>query len=737
MIHRFLVLLLVPLCAAGDPALLGFDDATAQLALEDEFRRHLNASDQAAWARQLTAHPHHAGSPHDQANVEYLAGLFRSWGYQVEVESFEVLLPVPIERRLEMLAPTAFRASLTEDVLPDDASSAERDAVLPPYNAFSADGDVTGELVFVNYGIPEDYEMLERYGVDVAGKIVIARYGRSWRGIKPKLAAEHGAIGALIYSDPADDGYAQGDVYPKGPWKNDSGVQRGSVMDMPVYPGDVLTPGKPAVRGVRRLKRSRAATLSRIPVLPISYRDAQPLLASLAGEVVPEAWRGALPITYHLGPGPATVRLAVHFNWQMIGVSDVIARWPGSELADEWVLRGNHHDAWNHGAADPVSGLVALLAEARAVAQLARSGHPPRRTVVYAAWGAEEPGLIGSTEWVEQHIDDLHAHAVAYLNSDGNSRGFLGVGGSHTLEPFFNQVAAAVTDPQTGVSVAERLRAAIIVGPDEARRKDLEASDRLPIAPLGSGSDYTPFLQHAGIASANLAFRGEGRGGSYHTLYDTFEHFTRFRDPGFAYGVALADFAGTSTLRLANAEVLPLRFEALAENLERYLNEIIELADKARAEARKLREDLDAGRYRLALDPTRALGPPQPRPSVPFFNFAPLRNALTGLAAAAKRVDALLDAVPAERRAAVNRLLRASERSLTRGDGLPGRPWYRHQVYAPGFYTGYGVKTLPRVREAIEAEHYADVDAEIAATAAVFDALTAHLERIEQTVSGG
>ncbi len=738
MTHRLLALLvLVPLVsAAADPSLIGFDDAAAQRDLEGAFRAHLSAADQAAWSRQLTAHPHHAGSPHDRANVTYLADLFKTWGYDVKVESFKVLMPIPIERHVEMLAPARFTASLAEDVVPGDASSAERDALLPPYNAFSADGDVTGELVFVNYGVPEDYELLARYGVDVAGKIVIVRYGRSWRGIKPKLAAEHGAIGALIYSDPADDGYAKGDVYPNGAWKNDSGVQRGSVMDMPVYPGDVLTPGKPAIRGTRRLKRDKASTITSIPVLPISYRDARPLLEHLAGEVVPEQWRGALPITYHLGPGPARVRLAVRSDWQMIQISDVLARWPGSEFPDEWVLRGNHHDAWNHGAADPISGLVALLDEARALALLARDGHPPRRTVVYAAWDAEEPGLMGSTEWVEKHLTDLQAHAVAYLNSDGNSRGFLGVGGSHTLEPFFDQVASAVTDPQTGVSVAERLRAAIMVGPDEDRRKDLEALGRLRIAPLGSGSDYTPFLQHAGIASANMAFRGEGQGGSYHTLYDTFEHFTRFRDPGFAYGAALADFGGTATLRLANADVLPLRFAALAENLERYVREVIELADKARDAARKLDEDLKAGRYRLSLDPTRQLGPPKARPAVPFFNFAPLNNALTRLSATAKRVDAGLESVPAEQRLAVNRLLRVSEQALTNPDGLPGRPWYRHQIYAPGFYTGYGVKTLPRVREAIEAEHYDDVDTEIAATAAVFDALNAHLERIEAAMTG-
>jgi len=716
---------------ASAAAMLGFDDAEPELARESDYRAALSATDQERWARTLAAHPHHSGSEHARANAAFIAEQLSSWGYEVDVEEFDVLLPTPRERTLELVAPTTFKAGLTEEILEEDASTAERDDLLPPYNAFSVDGDVTGELVFVNYGIPDDYEVLERYGVDVTGKIVIAKYGRSWRGIKPKLAGEHGAIGAIIYSDPADDGYGAGDVYPEGPWKNDSGVQRGSVMDMPLYTGDVLTPGKPAVAGVRRLKREAAPTITKIPVLPISYRDAEPLLAALDGEVVPPEWRGGLPITYHLGPGPATVHLRVASNWQRIIIRDVIARLPGVTWPDEWVVRGNHHDAWNHGAADPISGMVALLDEARAVAALARAGSPPRRTIVYAAWDAEEPGLIGSTEWVEKHYDELEAKGVAYLNSDGNSRGFLGIGGSHTLEPFLNEVAAAVIDPQTGVSVAERLRAAIEAGEDAERRDDLARRKDIRIYPLGSGSDYTPFLQHAGIASANFGFGGEGEGGSYHTLYDTVEHYTRFRDPGFAYGVALADVTGTATLRLANARVLPFRFSGLLDNLELYLKELTKLADDERAKAERRNKLLTDGRYELALDPKKSLGPPTALSPVPFFNFAPLENALAELHEVAPRVDeALAGDVPDDKLVHVNRLLYTSERVLTLPEGLPGREWYRHQIYAPGFYTGYGVKTLPRVREAIEAKHYADVDTGIAVTAGVVSALTAHLKTL-------
>jgi len=367
---------------ADAPALLGFpaDAGRRQMALEEDFRGRLSADDQSAWSKRLTARAHHAGSEYDEANARYLADLLEGWGYQVETASYDVLMPYPDVRLVEMTSPRSYRAGLTEEPIADDPSTAKGNEVLPPYNAFSADGDVEGELVFVNYGIPEDYELLARYGIDVTGKIVIAKYGKSWRGIKPKLAAEKGAIGTLIYSDPADDGYARGDTYPDGPFKPATGVQRGSVMDMPLFPGDALTPGRPAIKGVRRLARAKAPTITRIPVLPISYQDARPLLEALGGEVVPPEWRGALPFTYHLGPGPARVHLTVKSDWQRIEIRDIVARWPGSRVPDQWVLRGNHYDAWNNGASDPISGLVALLSEAKAVAALARAGRVPSST---------------------------------------------------------------------------------------------------------------------------------------------------------------------------------------------------------------------------------------------------------------------------------------------------------------------------------------------------------------------
>ena len=726
----FATLLAFCTLAAHADELLGFNekDSVQQRALESAFDRDLDAADMDGWLKRLSAKPHHVGSLAGREAAEFIADLFESWGYDVEIAEYRVLLPKPVTRELELVAPGSFKATLNEDSLPEDPSTSVRDELLPPYNAFSIDGEVEGELVFVNYGIPEDYELLERNGIDVKGKIAIAKYGRSWRGIKPKLAGEKGAIGTIIYSDPADDGYGAGDAYPKGPFKHASGVQRGSVMDMPTYPGDVLTPGTGATASAKRLAVGEAPTLTKIPVLPISHRDALPLLAAMGGEVAPSEWRGALPITYHLGPGPARVRMKLEFSWDMVSAYNVIARLEGSKYPDEWVIRGNHHDGWNHGAADPTSGMVAMLAEARSVAKLASEGKRPARTIIYAAWDAEEPGLIGSTEWAEHHADELRRSAVAYINTDGNSRGFIGVGGSHTLERFFNQVIEDVRDPRMDVSLKERARARLKMTADSDREKK-EASDRadLRIYPMGSGSDYTPFLQHLGIASANLSFGGEGDDGSYHTLYDTYEHYTTWVDPGLAYGVALAQAAGRATLRMANAPGLPFEFKGFADNVALYVTELEELADSMRRETELTNRRLEDGTYALALDPTRTLGPPEREEPVPYFNFAPLRNALDRLQRAA---DAYAEAMERGKAPSpeANELLYTTERLLTREEGLSGRSWYKHHIYAPGFYTGYGVKTLPGVRESIEQREYDAVDEQIEIVA---DVLAGMSERIE------
>jgi N-acetylated-alpha-linked acidic dipeptidase len=712
-----------------DPPMLGFtaSGAQAQRALEAGLDSLVSADSLPGWMRRMSAQAHHVGSPGSLANAEFMAKLFRSWGYETAIERFDVLFPTPRERVVELVAPTHYRATLAEPPVRGDATSSVTRGVLPTYNAYSVDGDVTGELVYVNYGVPADYEILARRGVDVKGKIVIARYGGSWRGIKPKVAAEHGAIGCLIYSDPADDGYAQGDVYPVGPFRPEDGAQRGSVADMPLYPGDPLTPGVGATPDARRLDRSAAQTLTKIPVLPISYGDALPLLRALGGPVAPPEWRGALPITYRMGPGPARVHVRLAFDWQLVPAYDVIARLAGADAPDEWVIRGNHHDAWAFGAADPVSGMVALLEEARAIGRLAATGWRPRRTIIYAAWDAEEPGLLGSTEWVEAHAEELRAKAVAYINTDASGRGFLGVGGSQTLERLVNEVARDVTDPQTGGSIGARLRASRRVGGD----RSADAGD-LRISPLGSGSDFTPFLQHLGIASLNLGFGGESDGGEYHSIYDSYEHYTRFGDPGFAYGVTLARTAGRLTLRLANAEVLPMRLENFAAHVGRYVDEVVALADELRGQAERRNALLADRAFQLAADPTETWIAPDSQAPVPHLNFAPLRNGMAHLAQAAERYDAAAAAGPPTDPTVardLNAILRGFEQALTRDPGLPRRPWFRHQVYAPGFYTGYGVKTLPAVREALEQRDWAEAEVQAAVVGETLDAAAREIER--------
>ena len=731
---------------AEERALTGFtaEGVSRQRALEARFDSLLKKENLREWNRRLSSRPHHVGSPHDRDNAEFMAGLFRSWGYDARVETFDVLFPTPKTRVLELTAPARQAARLSEPALKEDATSAQASEQLPVYNAYSIDGDVTGQVVYVNYGVPRDYEELERRGIDVKGKIVLARYGGSWRGIKPKVAAERGAVGCLIYSDPRDDGYFQGDVYPQGAWRSEWGAQRGSVADMPVFPGDPLTPGVGSVKGAKRLDLKDAPTLTKIPVMPISYGDALPLLRALGGPVAPASWRGALPLTYHLGPGPATVHLKLEFNWDTKTIYNVIARLQGGERPDEWVVRGNHHDAWVNGADDPTSGMVALLEEARAVGELARTGWKPKRTIVYCAWDAEEPGLIGSTEWAETHADELRRRAVLYLNSDSNGRGFLGVGGSHTLEKFINEVARDVTDPQKKISVWERERAQrILEGSAEERKEARERTD-LRISALGSGSDYTPFLQHLGVASLNIGFGGEDGGGSYHSIYDSFDHYTRFGDPGFDYGIALAQVAGRVTLRFADADTLPFTFSNFADTVARYVKEVTKLADDTRDEIAEKNRRIEEGTYAAVFDPTETYVMPRPESPAPALDFAPLQTALARLQESTKRYHAAADGGGARERlrstetqARLDQILMNVERSMTREAGLPRRPWFKHQIYAPGFYTGYGVKTLPGVREAVEQHNWKEAGEQITLAAETLGRTAAEIDSATALLQGG
>ncbi|MEW6130428.1 MAG: transferrin receptor-like dimerization domain-containing protein [Acidobacteriota bacterium] len=660
--------------------------------------------------KRLSAEPHHIGSAYGKQNAEWMRDQFRSWGFKAELEEFDVLFPTPVERVLEMVAPTKFTAQLKEPVLAEDPDSSDANQ-LPTYNAYSADGDVTGELVYVNYGVPADYDELAKMGVDVKGKIVIARYGASWRGIKPKVAYEHGAIGCLIYSDPKDDGYYQGDVYPQGPYRPDVGVQRGSVMDMPIHPGDPLTPNIGATKNAERLKREDAEVIMKIPVLPISYGDALPLLKSLAGRVAPESWRGALPITYHVGPGATKIHLKLKFDWSIKTLYNVVAKIEGNAYPDEWIVYGNHHDAWVNGADDPVSGMSTVLEVGRSFGELLKQGWRPKRTIIICGWDGEEPALLGSTEWVEHHAAELAQKCVAYLNSDSTSKGTLGAGGSHTLERLINEVARDVTQPRASKSVLEAMREQRSrMARNDDDRKELSSRQDLRISALGSGSDYTPFIQHLGIASMNTGFGGEAGGGIYHSIYDTFTWYTRFSDGTFEYGRGLAQFNGTLLMRLASADVLPFEFTNLADTVTRYANELETLAAR-----------------------TSATKP---------VNFAPLKSAIANLTEKAKAYEAALQKASAANFAAVkdaralNQLLYQSERKLTNEQGLPRRPWFRHQLYAPGFYTGYGVKTIPGVREALEEKKWNEIEPQMKNVSAALQWLTAQLDAATKLLEG-
>lgn len=717
----------------------GFAEPAAQLALEAAYDAGLEAANLDKWMKHLSARPHHVGSAWGKANAEYIAALFRSWGYAVEIETYHVLFPTPKLRLLELVAPTKFTAALEEPALEEDTTSGQKDEQLPTFNAYAADGDVTAEVVFVNQGIPEDYEDLERLGINVEGKLILARYGGSWRGIKAKLAQEHGALGVILYSDPEDDGYFKGEVYPKGPFRRSDGVQRGAVMDLPLRPGDPLTPYKGATENAERLPLDKAETLMKIPVLPISHADALPILKAIGGPVAPERWRGALPVTYHVGPGPAVVHLKLAFNWDIKPAYNVIARLEGADLPDQWVMRGNHHDAWVNGAADPISGLVALLEEARMVGKLAQAGQRPRRTILYAAWDAEEPGLIGSTEWVEDHALELRQKLVAYINTDANARGFLLAGGSHTLEAMFQEVAEALADPLSGLSLAERQRAWRLLEGSKQEKKEAAHSGLYRLRALGSGSDYSPFLQHLGIASFHLGFGGEAAGGSYHSIYDSYDHYSRFLDPGHAYGVALAQLAGRVTLRLANADLLPFEFAGLARVLEVYLEELEKLAEETREATEKHNKNVAEGVFAAFADPTKPFIEVAPKVAVPEIDFGPLEAAIGKVREAADKYGAAYEhlaavgfALPPQARAQIDEVLYTSERALSAPTGLPRRPWFRHHIYAPGFYTGYGVKTLPGVREAIEKRYWSETELQIVKLAAILERLAVHITLASQ-----
>ena len=647
---------------------------------------------------RMAAQPHHAGSPGSKAVADYLAAQLSDWGLDTRIETFQALMPYPTTRVLEMTSPVRFRAKLAEPAILEDPSTSQENQ-LPTFNAYGASGDVTAPLVYVNYGQPEDFEYLKKQGIDVKGKIAIVRYGRSWRGLKPKLAQEAGAVGCLIYSDPREDGFFQNDPYPRGPARPANGVQRGSVLDMALYPGDPLSPGWASEpnsnTSSRRLAREDAKTLLKIPVLPISWADAFPLLQQLTGPVVPEAWRGALPLTYHTGPGMATVHLQVDFDWATRPLYNVIATIPGSSARNQTIIYGNHHDAWVNGASDPVSGASVVLETARALSVLRKQGWQPQRTIMFALWDGEEYGLLGSTEWVEKHIDELERGGAVYINSDSTGRGPLVSGGSATLEPFLTEVLRDVADPATSKSLLEVAKDRRLPGAPEQRETEFR------LEPLGSGSDYVAFLDHAGIASLNLGFASGD--GVYHSIYDSPAWYQQFSDSDRAYGRALTQVMTTSILRLADAPVLPFDYETLAGSVSRWVEEI--------------RKQLPRGRPRVDLRPVSAQ--------------------LTRLSTAAKAYEEELAAwakrnasSPTDKLEKVDESIRKTERALLNADGLPRRSWYRSQLYAPGLLTGYSSKTLPGVREAVESQQWDEANQQ---AGRLTEALRAAAGQVEET----
>ena len=727
-----------PIPSANGDRLYGYTTASSktQRDWEKKLQDGISRDNLRESMRRLTARPHHVGSPYDKDNAEWILARFKEWGFDARIETFQVLFPTPKERLVEMLEPTQFRAKLQEPILAIDPTSNQTAEQLPTYNAYSADGDVTAPLVYVNYGRREDYEDLDRLGISVKGAIVIARYGKAWRGIKPKVAGERGAIGCIIYSDPEDDGYYNGDDYPTGGYRPKEGVQRGSVMDTD-HPGDPLTPGIGATADAKRLTIPEAKTITKIPVLPISYADALPLLSALKGPVVPEAWRGSLPITYHVGPGPTRVHLKVTSNWDTKPVYDVIATMRGSELPDQWVLRGNHHDAWVNGAEDPISGMVTVLEEARMLSELRKQGWAPKRTIIYCAWDGEEPGLLGSTEWVETHREDLQKHGVAYVNSDGNDRGFFDAGGSHDLERLINDIARAIPDPEKDMSIWQRTRLN-----DISKAKSQEDKDKirkradLRIGTLGDGSDYTPFLDFVGVSALDISLGGEADADAYHSIYDDFYWYTHFVDPEFAYGRALAQTGGTTVMRLANADLIPYEYTGVADNIGKYVTDLEKLLKDKQEEITERNLELSEGLFTAVADPQKKSVPPPKEIVPPFMNFAPLKNGVESIKKSAERYQAALakaqadgsPALPQPVLDSVNASLMKIQRTFLTELGLPRRPWFKHAIYAPGAYTGYGAKPLAAVREYMDEKKWEEAEAQVAPLGKVLQNVAAAID---------
>jgi N-acetylated-alpha-linked acidic dipeptidase len=682
--------------------------AAAEAQLEKKFLAIPSAARAESNLRHLTSTPHLAGTQASHRVAEWLCDQYRSFGFDAEIVSYSVWLPAAREVQLDLVKPRRQELATPEPPVPGDPDTYNRHVTLA-YNAYSPSADITARVVYVNYGMVNDYRALARLGVSVEGRIVLARYGRSYRGIKAKLAEEHHAAGLILYSDPQDDGYAAGDTFPHGPWRPLGGIQRGSVLYTQIYPGDPLTPGYASVPGAKRIPPADAASLPRIPTMPISAADASVILKALGGRHVPRNWQGALPFTYHVGAGHVRVHMKLAMDYRERPIYDVIAKLHGS-LDDQWVVLGNHHDAWVYGAADPNSGTASLLETARALGELVRSGWKPRRTIVICNWDGEEPGLLGSTEWVEQHRAELQAKAVAYINTDvGVSGPNFTASASPSLNDLIRAATSVVPDPDTGESVYDAWSEHSTGGRTElsgiARQTPgARTPGEAPVGALGSGSDYSPFLDFAGIPAIDLAFSGDY--GVYHSVYDDFYWMKHFGDPTFAYHVALARVLGILALRLDEAGIIPFDYSIYSSEISRTAGELADRVSQNPDESAALQPVLDAASQ---------------------LSQAASREAMAVGSLADDPANPALD----------NRLsldLAGVEQTFLDPEGLIGRPWYKHTIFAPGSYAGYAAEVLPGITEAITNNDLGTLRAESDAVTEALLRASARLDQIARII---
>ena len=685
--------------------LFGFGNSADEIALESRFLAVPDPKLAEEHLRILTQAPHMAGTPEDKATADYVAQKFRDAGLETEIVEYRVWMNYPAEISVDVTAPAEVtmhgptRERVNGDPYQDDPR------VVMPFNSMSPSGDVEADVVYANYGSPDDFQKLEQMKIDVRGKIVLVRYGQNFRGVKALVAQEHGAAGMLIYSDPADDGWRHGDKYPQGPWRPDTGVQRGSIGYMFQFPGDPTTPGIASVPSLPDSKRTppeQSAQLPKIPVTPLSYADAWPILEHLGGPDSPRDWQGSLPFTYHVGPGPTKVKVHLKQDYQFRTIWDVIGRIRGSELPDEWVVAGNHRDAWVYGAVDPGSGTAAMLESVHGIGELLKSGWKPKRSIVIGSWDAEEEGLIGSTEWGEQHEAEL-ANAVAYFNMDVAVSGSkFGASSVPTLKQFIRDVTRAVPSPKGGM-VYDEWRKNSQAGPDAERRptQDIGATERapaaqgnsdVPVGDLGSGSDYTVFLQHLGVPSSDVSSAGSY--GVYHSVFDNFNWFKKFGDPDFAYEQEMARVFGLEAIRMSDADVLPYDYEQYGKEIASYVEA-----------ARRRSEAVFGG-----------------RPSFADAVHAAHQFEQAGVKIRRKQEN------PGNNLVRLNQALRQAERALLIPEGLPNRPWFRHVIYAPGQYTGYAAVVIPGVNEAIDKRDQERTRQQIAVLAAALNRAAKVLE---------